>query len=39
MRIFSVIHIIGFLLMFLAGAMLLPLPFPCTTAITTSRRC
>jgi len=27
MRIFSVIHIIGFLLMFLAGAMLIPLPF------------
>ena len=27
MRILSVIHIIGFLLMFLAGAMLIPLPF------------
>lgn len=27
MRLFSVIHIIGFLMMFLAAAMLLPLPF------------
>jgi len=27
MRVLSVIHIIGFLLMFLAGAMLVPLPF------------